>query len=194
MPRPTLSLSTLLPLLIMALLAALTLWLERVTSLPEGHDDGRHRHDPDYIIHHMQLERFDADGQRRYTLLGERVTHYGDDQTTEIHNPSAVFFAEEGPTQVHARKGLISSDGKQVTLSDAVQLRRPATPFRSASTLDTVLLHIWPDDGRAQTDKPVHMTRGTGRVDAQGLDASNLSGEITLTGRVSGHFPRTTHP
>jgi lipopolysaccharide export system protein LptC len=42
--------SALLPLSILLVLVALTTWLRYVTEFPEVRNDGRNRHDPDYII------------------------------------------------------------------------------------------------------------------------------------------------
>src|SRR5574343_648558 len=179
---------------LMALLAALTLWLERISEIPDQRNDGKNRHDPDYIVEQMQVTRYQPDGSKRYSITTQHLVHYGDDETTVIQQPRAVFYSGEQPTYLQASSGTISADGSRVTLQQQVRIERPPAQVNGrelpASTLTTEELEVLPDDETAHSPVPVHLTRGKAVVDAKRMDASNVTGVLNLSGGVTGSFPR----
>ena len=52
--------SALFPLLLLLALIGLTYWLRLATELPSPQRDGKHRHDPDYIVYDGTLRKIDA--------------------------------------------------------------------------------------------------------------------------------------
>ena len=93
--------TSLVPLAMLVLLAALTFWLSR---LIEG-DKPRapQRHDPDYIVERFELRRFDVGGKLQHTLVGERLLHYPDDDTTVVTAPRLTYH-QTAPTEISAAK------------------------------------------------------------------------------------------
>ena len=49
--------SALFPLVLLLTLTSLTYWLRYVTDQPETRNDGKNRHDPDYIMYDAQRDR-----------------------------------------------------------------------------------------------------------------------------------------
>ncbi len=81
--------SQLFPLLLLAVLAGLTFWLDQ--AVQEGvHGNGAERHDPDYIAEKIIAHRMDANGDIKHTLYAERMTHYPDDDSTHLVSPRFV--------------------------------------------------------------------------------------------------------
>lgn len=53
----------LFPIVLLALLAGLSFWLQSAVNVEESRRDGKLRHDPDAIVDNFTVRRFDADGQ-----------------------------------------------------------------------------------------------------------------------------------
>jgi lipopolysaccharide export system protein LptC len=115
--------ASLVPLGMLLLLAALTFWLSR---LIEG-DKPRAplRHDPDYSVERFEVRRFDIQGRLQHTLVGEKLVHYPDDDTTLVNGPH-VTFHQNAPTEIGAKRALIGADGKEIDLLDQVRVLRHA--------------------------------------------------------------------
>ena len=106
------------PIVLLALLAAVTLWLDRQVQPPEALRDGNARHDPDYIIANIAATRIGADGNPRYTLSAQRVTHYPDDDSTHLDQPRLVHFGgAKAPVTATSRTALVSSNGAGTTVT-----------------------------------------------------------------------------
>lgn len=186
--------TSLVPLAMLVLLAALTFWLSR---LIEG-DKPRAplRHDPDYIVERFELRRFDTAGKLQHTLSGERLVHYPDDDTTVVSAPRLTYH-QVAPTEISAREALIGRDGKEVDLLDSVQVVRHATAGDTAPTrIETRSLKIFPDEERGLTRETVTITQGRSLVRGHGMEIDNKTGLSVLHGRVKGtlYSKRTEKP
>jgi len=125
--------SSLFPLAMLVLLAALTFWLNRV--IQDDKPRGPQRHDPDYWVERFEVRRFDIDGKLQHTLVAEKLLHYPDDDTSIITAPK-ITYHQDAPAEVSARMAYIGSDGKQIDLVDNVRVVRhkaagDAAPYRA---------------------------------------------------------------
>ena len=168
--------SALFPLGVLVTLAGMTFWLRYATELPEPRHDGKHRHDPDFIISDATLRKLDLTGTLKYTMKAEEIRHFPDDDSTEISRPSVASLRPNKPTiTVSAERGTVSRDGVQVDLYGDVQVHRPASAKDEALAAYAPQLTVLPDDGKAFTKEPVLITKGEGswlkgvglRVDTQ---------------------------
>ncbi|MFA4970224.1 MAG: LPS export ABC transporter periplasmic protein LptC [Sulfuritalea sp.] len=186
--------ASLFPLVMLLLLAALTLWLNRVIQADTPR--GPQRHDPDYWVERFEVRRFDIDGKLQHTLVAARLLHYPDDDTTVVTTPH-ITYHQQPPSEVSARTGYIGRDGKQVDLVDEVRvIRHGATGDSPPTVLETRTLKVFPDDERGTTNDPVVITQGKSVMRGTGLDIDNRSGITVLRGRVTGtlHRNRTETP
>jgi len=85
-------LSTGFPLALLALLAALTFWLDHIAQPTTTPRDSIMRHDPDYIVENFVAVRTRVDGTPWYQLEAKRMLHYPDDDTTHLENPRILSF------------------------------------------------------------------------------------------------------
>ena len=60
--------SAIFPLSLLLALSLLTFWLRFATELPPERHDGKHRHDPDYIVGDATLRKLDETGNLTFTL------------------------------------------------------------------------------------------------------------------------------
>jgi lipopolysaccharide export system protein LptC len=176
--------TSLVPLAMLVLLAALTFWLSRVI---EG-DKPRapERHDPDYGVERFVVRRFDIEGKLQHTLVGDKLLHYPDDDTTIVTAPH-ITYHQIAPTEVSARMAYIGRDGKEIDLVDSVQIVRQGVSGDAPPTqIDTRSLKIFPDEERGLTRDAVTITQGRSIIRGQGMEIDNKTGVSVLHGRVKG--------
>ena len=75
------------PIGIMALLAALSYWLNIVATTDPVDIGGRFRHDPDTIVRHFDAVSYDEAGNRKAGLRGTELRHFPDDESSVIQKP-----------------------------------------------------------------------------------------------------------
>jgi lipopolysaccharide export system protein LptC len=175
---------TLFPLLALLALAAGTAWLDRVTRIEAPRDDGRNRHDPDFVAGNFTLRQLDQAGRLKYALSASSMVHYPDDESTEVSQPHLTYLASPPPMTLSARRASISKDGKVVELMDEVRGRREADARTPAATFTSSRLTVWPDDEVARTTAPVTLTQGRSVITGVGMEADHLNLLFKMHDRV----------
>jgi len=177
------------PVVLLAAVAAMTVWLDRQVQPPERSRDGKARHDPDYIVEKLAATRFGPDGLARYSLSARRMVHYPDDDTTHLEAPKLVNFSGTGATvTVTSKTAMISSNGENAYLTDDVRLVRSAYADKSELTMQTSYLHVIPDADIAKTDKPVRVSDARILITAVGLEFNNQTRILKLQSNVRGRY------
>jgi len=177
------------PLLLVAVLAALTFWLERLVQAPAPARDGSARHDPDYIVENLVGVTMGKDGLRLHQLEASRMLHYPDDDSTYLDSPRLTKFENERiALRITAKSANVSSEGKTVDFVDDVRAVRSATPTQSELVLTTDRLHVVPDDDYARTDSPVTIVDANTKVTAVGLEFNNNAKVVKLLSNVRGSY------
>jgi lipopolysaccharide export system protein LptC len=179
------------PLLVLAILAGLSFWLDRTTEVPHIKDDGNTRHDPDIVVDQLTLYRHDIDGLLKYKLTAPHLEHYPDDNSSLISNPRLLNYRPDGPVvELTGDTAIVSEEGKRIQIRDNVVLRRAAFGKRSEMTARTPELSILPDEGRAFNQHPVHITEGRNWIKGTGLQMDNQLSTFSLQSRVRGEYFR----
>jgi lipopolysaccharide export system protein LptC len=148
------------PLVLIALLAALTFWLDRKVQPAAGLPDGNSRHDPDFMIEGFSAVKMNPDGTRRYALSARRLMHYPDDNSTQLDTPRLVYFDyERAPVTVRSDTADVAR-GSEAYISVAMcrwcvpPMGNPERAFSPASR--------HPGPGLLRL-KPVRMVEGNSR-------------------------------
>jgi lipopolysaccharide export system protein LptC len=179
------------PVVLLALVAAVTVWLDREVQPPERERDGKSRHDPDYIVENFSALRIGPDGLPRYALSARRMVHYPDDDTTHLEAPRLVSF--RGPAAAvtaTSKTALLSTNGEEAYLIDDVRLVRAAYDDKSELTMQTSWLHIIPDDNIAKTDRPVQIGNANTLITSVGLEFNNETRILKLLSNVRGRYEK----
>ena len=178
--------SAIFPLSVMLTLAALTFWLRYATELPEERRDGKHRHDPDYIVSDAVLRKLDANGRLQYTLKATDIRHYPDDDSTDMLQPHLVFLhPTRPPITVRADRGHANSDGEQVDFYDNVRLERAPSKKDAALIATMPQLTVLPDDDKAYTKSPVLITQGKSWVKGVGMQVDSRAQTYLLESQAT---------
>ncbi|HTY03135.1 MAG TPA: LPS export ABC transporter periplasmic protein LptC [Rhodocyclaceae bacterium] len=178
--------SALFPLLILAMLAGFTWWLERASRGEGIGPSPKLRHDPDFWVEHFVVRRFGPDGNIQNTLKAARMQHFPDDDSTEVTEPQVAYFRDDQTTTATARRAWLDKGGKHVRLMEGVRLVK-VEPKEPETIVETSVLDVVPDDETAHTDAPATITQGQSVIHgAGGLDVNNKARIAVLNGPVTG--------
>lgn len=182
-------LGTWFPMFVLALLAGLTFWLDRIVQPQPQTNESNLRHDPDYIVRTISGASLDASGAVKHTLNAKQMTHYPDDDTTHLIDPKFVTYTQaRTPITVTSREAMVSPNGENIYFMNEVRVVRGADAAQSELTLETSYLHVIPDENIARTDRPVTIRNATAVVTASGLELDSGNRTLQLQGRVKGIF------
>jgi lipopolysaccharide export system protein LptC len=181
--------SAFFPLSLLLTLTLLTFWLRYVTEMDAPKRDGKHRHDPDYILSNTVARKLDLNGQLKYTLRAVDIRHYPDDDTTDLTMPRLTHQnhgSAKPPLTVSARRGHLSNDNKQVDLYEDVRIHRPPSGKYEELTATMNALTVFPDDEIALTKSPVRITQGKSWVKGVGMRVNQRTQTYVIESRVLG--------
>lgn len=186
--RPTI----LFPLALLALLALLTLWIDRTVQAPEPKAPGVDRHDPDYFLNNFVTSKTDVNGSLKYMLAAVKMTHYPDNDSTVLERPRFTQYGINKPeTQIEGTHGLVSSNGEIVEFMDNVKVVRQAFQDRGEMVVLTDYMKVFPKQDLATTDRPVVITQAPKTViHATGMIYDKKTQTVTLLKKVKAHYEK----
>jgi lipopolysaccharide export system protein LptC len=177
-----------IPLLLLVLLAAATFWLSRTVTGLAGKGDGAKRHDPDMMVENFTAKQFGEDGHLRYTLSAKKMIHYPDDDTSHLTEVILKDMEnDKPPVTATADTALLTQKGDEVFLRGNVVMIREANKDLSRLVIRTDFLHVIPDTGIAQTDRPVVIEDAKTVIHAASMLANNKTQTISLA-RVNANY------
>ena len=184
--------SSWLPLGVLAMLVALTWWLNGLVQPQGSREGGAMRHDPDLIVENFTARKLGEDGRVLYTLNARRMVHYPDDDSALLER---IAFEARQPRQprvaITSDQGRLLGGGGEVWFEGNVVMVREADQRIEASRLTTEKLQVLPDEGIARTASPVVLENPDGRIEAAGLELNNQSRGARLDrGRATYKPPR----
>lgn len=186
--------TTLAPLILVALLAALTFWLDLIAQ-PSARGAGGSRTDPDYIVEKLSAISLGKSGAPTYTLTAARMTHYPDGDTTLLATPRFISYGlNQAPITVTSNEAIVSGNGQHVYFQDDVRVTRETNGPSGELVVKTTFLHVIPDEKIAKTDRTVTVTDATGTVTAEGLEINNETRIIKLLSKVRGTYEPAKAP
>lgn len=177
--------------LLFLLAAASSWWLYQKVQSTEPARSIEAKHEPDYFFEDFVLTSMDSQGQPKHRLKGTRMTHYPDDDTTEIEQPELELYVNAMPVwQINAEHGLVSAEGDQVLMRGEVRIKRHGSGQQDAVYVHTRDVLVRPDEKYAETDQLVIITSGNLKVKAVGMRVFIGQGRVELLSKVAGvHVP-----
>ena len=177
------------PISVLTTLAGLSFWLLHATSLDEPKRDGKDRHDPDYVISGMRLNKLDKTGRLQYTLTAKQVVHFPDDDSTDVTLPHLVYLSPSKPTlTMSSQTAHITSEGETVFMKDDVRIKRDATAARPALFGYMPDLTIQTEEETAETASAVRFTQGNSWLTGVDMKIDNKTQTYVLQSRARGEF------
>ncbi len=179
----------LFPIALLALLAALTYWLDVRLALKAERPDWRQEHRPDTIVDDFEIRRLNAEGVLQYRLKAPHLVHYPDDDSAEVTTPHITLYRPSGaPLTLLGQMAHVSAKGEKVFFPGQVDIDRAASPDNQALTARTTDLTVLPEEGLASTDQHVFMTLGASELQGIGARIDNKAQTFELLANVTGRY------
>lgn len=144
----------------------------------------------DFYARGINTLRTDENGEPKNRLVASTMKHFELDDHTELENPVATLYADNSqPWVVRALTGHVSSEGKQITLSQNVSIEQNATDQNPATLITTEKLLLEPDRDYAETDQPIEFNQGKNRIRSTGMKGTITKPmQIELLSNVRGYY------
>ena len=173
------------PVVIMALLALFTFWLERQT--PAGQPQAAEaapRAEPDYTVRNFVAKQFNVDGVLSSELQGEVGTHFPDREVLRVTQAKLRSLSDASPP-VNARADRLWAwdDGQRFELHGQAEVtqQRDGQVVRMTSQR---LVYAQPES-RVWTDRAVRVQRGAHQViTARRFEYRTDTGVVQFEGKV----------
>jgi lipopolysaccharide export system protein LptC len=179
------ALSSYLPLLLMALLAASTWWLVRHTpQAPGAGAEAPPRLAPDYTMDGFSITRFGPDGQVALRIAGDVLRHYPATDRLEVEGVRIHAIAPDGRvTDASAKRALANGDGSEIQLLGSA---RVTSQLEGGETLEVQgeFLHAFLRFERLRSHLPVRVRHGGSDTRAGGLEYDHVQRLLQLKGPV----------
>lgn len=179
----------LFPIFIAALLALATYWLQYVVSNERPGAAPNDRGDPDTIVEHFHVDKFDARGKLAMDLEATQLKHYPKDDSADMVQPRVRFLTEGRHSAWRGDKARITERGDVVVMTGNVRGVRAGAPGTADQVLTTSELNLQTQDEVARIEKPLTFTQGTTRIDAAKGEWNNIDGLLKLR-QVDATFQR----
>ena len=184
------SLSTLLPLLLMLLLAGFSWWVaQQALRALHGGEQASPPQQPDYFLRDFRSRSYGADGSPGALLSGAAMRHIPGDQTVRVEQPVLHAVDAHGVVlDARARAGISNADGSNIQLfgSALVQRQVPGKPLLS---IRSNFLNIFPNAQRISSNQPSVVQRGAMRLAGDALQFDGLAGTLAVQGGVRASLP-----
>ena len=183
----------------MGVLTLMTFWLVQKNTPPESSMLERVRlHEPDYIIKDGTLSALNEQGNTKYRILGNKVTHYDDDASIDIDAPRMrLFQPDKPPVTVKSDTGHLDGDLTILELIDNASIFRPAQAATATEPATLRMLasssyyKVLINDDIVETDRPIRLEQGMSIMhSSDGGTFNNIQQSMTLSGQVKGRIER----
>lgn len=147
-----------LPLAALAVLVALTFWLEQQVRQEEQRVTRSGKNEPDVIISNFNATKMAQDGSLRYFLRAERMTHYPVGDTSRLDRVSFESRSpDRPPIKVTSNTGTVTDGGEMVVMEGNVVMNTEASESAPAWTMSTEKLTVLPKENIAKSDVGVRL-------------------------------------
>jgi lipopolysaccharide export system protein LptC len=181
--------TSLLPVVAMAVLAAVTYWLLQATKPRESDDVIRPKtHTPDYFADNFSVSELDQSGSTQYRLTAQKLIHYEDTEDSDLTMPAIRAFQPGKPIVTATGDwGTVNSDASIVNLYHNAHIIRAAGDGDPEMQADSEHFRVLVNDDVIETEKPVKLRRGLSVMTAQdGMNYNNVTRVMKLFGNVRG--------
>jgi lipopolysaccharide export system protein LptC len=180
-----------LPLVVLAILAALTFWLNQFVQLSAARADSSKRHDPDLIVENFVAQSLGESGEVQYTVKAAKLLHFPDDDSSAME--TVVFTALHPnlpPVVAVAPRGRLLSGVDEVIMEGGVLVTSERTEKYQPLKLSAPSLNIFPEKNLVRSTEGVRVDGPTSQLTANKMELNSLTRRILLErGRMTYQQP-----
>ncbi len=179
-------------LVIAAAMALGSLWVREVLLRGAGDKaSSAARTDPDYFVDNFRFVKTLPTGQARYSVAGQRMTHFPNDDSYEITLPVVKGLSVDKPAvTMTALRGTANSDASLVEMFGDVNIDRPESAQAAHLHLSSDFMQFLPDDQVMQTTHAVEIHQGATVMTGAGFYTNNA----TLISKLTSNVHAITQP
>lgn len=179
----------LFPVLLLALLAGLTYWLDQAVRTPAAPSaEQRLLHTPDFTVETLLATRMGVNGRIRDTLRAAKMVHFPDDDSTVLDLPRYVSLTHSAPLSITSKTATVTSNAGNIYFHGNVIAKRAEIPGGTSLTVSTEYLHVLPDDNIAKTDRHVTISDANMTIEAAAMELNSETRVLKLQGSVRGVY------
>lgn len=178
--------SNMLPLLLVLFLAGMTLWLRFAVEGPGPAEPREHRGEPDAVVDNLTLTRLNATGKPNYVLNARRMTHYPDDDSTQLEGLKFAKSGDGPALRITAERGTLTHESDEAHFYGNVLLVREGEPNRDELRVRTEYLHVIPQRDIVRTDRPITISEGRSVISGVGMEFNKQTRKLTVFANVRG--------
>jgi lipopolysaccharide export system protein LptC len=142
---------------------------------------------PDSFVKDINLAVMDVQGQLKYRLKAEHMTHFPNEELLRLTRPDIDVIHTDGAVwRIIAKRGETATAGDRIWLLGAVDIRRTGTATDAAIHVVTRDLLVKPEEDMAETENATTITGSRYVINALGMKANFRTGTLELLSRVKG--------
>lgn len=162
----------LLVYVVLLIIAGVTGWLAQRLTPPVEPVDPKAKGKVDYYSVNLLRTTADEAGKTKNVLYAEKLTHFENDDHSELEKPVMTIFAGDGPPWVvHGEHGTVSSRGTEVFLKGPVLVLRDADQSGRTVRAETSNVKILPDENYGETNDFVQILSPPDELSGVGMQA-----------------------
>lgn len=162
----------LLTYVLLAVAVVGTGWLAEQLAPPAEPREVRPPGEIDYYARNIHRTTVDLRGRRRNVLVAEKLTHYHNDDHSELERPVLTLFSSDGPPWViHGERGTVASRSTDVFLEGPVLVLRDADRKGRTFRAETSNVRIRPDEEYGETEDFVEIISPPDELSGIGMQA-----------------------
>jgi lipopolysaccharide export system protein LptC len=168
-------------------------WVADKLAPPEEPREAKPPGEIDYYARNIRRFTADQQGRRRNVLEAEKLTHYHDDDHSELEHPVLTLFSSDGPPWIiHGERGTVSSRSTDVFLEGPVLVTRTADRKGRTFRAETSNVHVKPDENYGETEDFVEIVSPPDELSGIGMQVhfgKNLKVTVLSSVRRKHEFP-----
>lgn len=172
-----------LPVVVLAMLVALTFWLSRFAQ-PTERRAGEQTRDPDLIIENFSARKLSTTGDVQYALNAARMAHFPHDDSSQLEKVTLIATDARQPGMtIKAPVGQLirKTDGSdEVIMKGGVLLETVATDKYPAMKLTTPKLTAYPGTYTARSNDGVVLESNAGTLTAKSFFLSTQTRRVVF--------------
>lgn len=176
--------------IVAGILALFSWWLVYLSSPKEVAGIAIAEHTADYLSTGYLKRELDIYGMLKSEVKAEKMLHYGDDGSVELHHPVLSFFRRNSkPWIIKSESGLLINQGKELQLNGFVYASKAAMPGSRGISISTSDLRVYPETSYAETAKWAELKSSPDITTGIGMQLKYSDPiHITLLNKVQGKY------
>lgn len=145
----------------------------------------RDAHLADALADDIRAQAYDLQGKPHFLLAAKQLTHYPDDDSSQLTKPDVTMLAPNG-ADVHltGERGVLSQRGELVELMGKVQVTRAPVAQQSELLIVSDYLKFLPKLERVSSNSAVTFTDANNTINAHGFELDNRAQTLQFLSQV----------